>query len=151
MRTKAALLLLILVAPCKAVACDHHAICEHIYWCLTNPTIDPNDVKNLNWSIDVNSGVNIRFNTEKCQKSRATKDGYDHWSDDEKQCSNEEMRADGVNARKHNCGSGAPQPQPTPGQGTPEPMHWCFTCATTSPVGSPCECMGQHGTVSRHQ
>ncbi len=100
MKTKSYMGLLLALISSNAYACDNNDICSHIHWCLTDPTVDQNDKNNLNWSIDHNSGLNVRFNTEKCQKSRGTK--YDVWSRNEKACSDDEMIGNAKNARS--CG-----------------------------------------------
>jgi hypothetical protein len=143
----------------RATACDQLQICNHIIWCLTTPTIDPNDVKNLNWSIDVNSGTNIRFNTNKCQESRGTNEGKKHWRDDEQICSDGDLEGAGQNARRHanagqqRCDAAPPPPPPAPAPGqSPGHQNTCVlpsgvSCSTKLPMGSSCQCNGEIGRV----
>lgn len=133
-----------------AFACDQDAICRHILWCLTDPTIDPNDRNNLNWSIDVGSGTNVRFNTEKCQKSRATRDGYDHWHADEQACGDDTLIGMARLARANQCRPNPPPSPPTP-PAPPGPQgNTCdagdqIFCYTTVPKGRVCYCRGREG------
>ncbi len=138
-----------------ASACDQDAICEHIYYCLYRVHIDDNLRFNIVHSIKANDPASIRSNVYICQEHYATKDGYDHWSHDEHDCYNDALLGMAKLAYSKQCTAKPAPPTPpnlNPGEGNnTEPMHWCFTCATTLPIGSPCECTGQHGTVSRHQ
>jgi hypothetical protein len=147
----AALLLVLCLETAAAFACDQDKICDHIRWCLTDPTIDPNDVKNLNWSIDVGSGFNVRYNTRLCQHSRSPSPG--DWDNDEQACpSDETMIGMARLARANNC---RPKPAPAPPQPTPRPdpgntMNWCelpsgIACPTTAPIDSTCDCHGEFG------
>jgi hypothetical protein len=150
------IVLLMNVFSGPALACDQDAICRHILWCLTDSTIDPNDVSNLNWSIDHDSGTDVRFNTEKCQKSRSHH--YGDWHGEEPQCDNGAMIGMAKLARANKCATNSssptpvpvPQPVPFPGTHPNNKMNWCETpsgksCATVLPVGSSCFCNVEPG------
>jgi hypothetical protein len=140
------LILATIILPRNAVACDQDSICQHILWCLTNPTIDPNDVKNLNWSIDVGSGYNVRYNTTLCQNSRSPQPK--RWDEDQKICGDDTMIGMARLARSNKCRPPPPPPAPSPHPGPPS--NTCdvgdgITCFTTVPKDGVCYCQGREG------
>jgi hypothetical protein len=148
----AALLFLILASiafPRNVFACDQDKICRHILWCLTDSTIDPNDVKNLNWSIDVGSGYNVRFNTNKCQSSRSIHP--EDWQEDQGACPDDNTMIGMARlARSNQCRAEVAPPPPPPLLHPGPPSNTCFvdddiSCYTTVPVDGVCFCRGLEG------
>ena len=143
------LILASVIFPRNAIACDQDKICRHILWCLTDSTIDPNDVKNLNWSIDVGSGLNVRFNTTKCQNSRSPHP--ERWDEDKNACPDDNTMIGMARlARSNKCRplpSPPPPPPPPPHPGPPS--NTCVAgdaqCFTTVPKGRVCFCQGHQG------